>query len=62
MYYQEKLINGVMYYRTSPDGDWRQMSIEKLSRDYSEMKARIADLEESNRWMTSQLQGKGVLV
>lgn len=31
MYYEEKLINGILMFRSTPDGDWRQCSIEMMS-------------------------------
>ena len=31
MYYEEKMINGLLRYRTTPDGDWCQCGIEKIS-------------------------------
>lgn len=31
MYYEEKLIDGVLCYRCTPKGDWTKFSIESLS-------------------------------
>ena len=31
MYYEERVINGVLCYRTSPDGAWRQFSQKELT-------------------------------
>lgn len=31
MYYEEKLIDGVLHWRCTPDGEWRPMSPEKLT-------------------------------
>jgi len=32
MYYEEQEIGGVMCCRSTPDGPWQQMSVEKLTR------------------------------
>lgn len=39
MYYEEKIINGVMHWRGSPDDEFTPYTIEELSRRYSELKA-----------------------
>ena len=44
MYYEEKIINGVLMCRTTPDGEWRQASIEKMGQRIIEMKAEIESL------------------
>lgn len=31
MYYNEKVINGVLHCKTSPDGEWRPLSPEALT-------------------------------
>ena len=31
MYYAEKVINGLLYYKTTPNGPWVQMSPERLT-------------------------------
>lgn len=31
MYYEEKVINGLLYYKTTPNGPWIQMSPERLT-------------------------------
>lgn len=53
MYYEEKQIEGVWYYRHDPKGAWKKMSLEQILRKernalYTEnetLKLRIADLE-----------------
>lgn len=32
MYYQEKMINGVLHYRNTPHGEWVKLSPEVLSK------------------------------
>lgn len=31
MYLDEKLINGILHYRTDPNGEWKPYTIEELS-------------------------------
>ena len=31
MYYEEKIINGMLHYRSNPNGPWVQMSPERLT-------------------------------
>lgn len=52
MYYEEKLIDGVLCYRCSPVGGWTEFSIESLSEraynDRQKLKAltlRVRELE-----------------
>ncbi len=41
MYYEERVINGVLHSRTQPTGEWQQMSPEQLT-----MKLLIAQANE----------------
>ena len=41
MYYEEELINGVLMFRTSPDGDWEQCSIEDIGQRFTNAKLEI---------------------
>lgn len=43
MYFEEKMIDGVMCFRTRPDGEWREYSIQDLSRRYAEVKSALSD-------------------
>lgn len=45
MYYEERLINGVLMFRTTPCGDWHQCSIENMSQRIIEMGAEIRALK-----------------
>lgn len=31
MYYQEKVINGILHFKLSPDGEWKPLSVEQLT-------------------------------
>lgn len=48
MYYEEKLINGVLMCRRSPHGDWSQCSIERMSE-------RIIELTRQIKYLTDKL-------
>lgn len=47
MYYEEKIINGVLMCRQNPKGDWEQCSITKMSRDIIDLKQQLSDLKAS---------------
>jgi hypothetical protein len=34
MYYEEKVINGILYYKNDPDNEWTKMSLEYLTGRY----------------------------
>lgn len=38
MYYEERIINGVVCYRTTPNGRWYAFDIKELSAKYAELK------------------------
>jgi len=44
MYYTEEIINGVLMYKTTPNGAWKQCSIEKMSERIIKMKKEISVL------------------
>ena len=44
MYYVEDIINGILMYKTTPDGAWKQCSIEKMSERIIQMKKENAML------------------
>lgn len=50
MYYEEKLINGIWCFRLSPNGTFRQMSIEKLSEKISELKDKVNYLKSEGKY------------
>ena len=62
MYYTEKVINGVVHYKTSPSSPWRPLSAEALTERLREKEARIGNLElqkgrleNENRRLTEEL-------
>ena len=57
MYYEEKMINGVLMCRTTPDGDWRQCSIEKMGERILELQNTIIDLKACLRTCANSAQG-----
>jgi len=56
MYYEEKLINGILMCRTKPDGDWRQCSIEKMGERIAELENTIIDLKDCLRTCANSAQ------
>lgn len=44
MYYKEKIIDGILCFTTSKDGDWIQMSPQKLTKKIVRMKVEIERL------------------
>ena len=38
MYYQEKVINGVLMYKTKPKGKWKAVSYDHLLQKYLDVK------------------------
>lgn len=49
MYYEEKIIDGVLHYRNLPDAEWKEMSKEKLTQKVrQEQKAKA---EESQKYI-----------
>lgn len=38
MYFEERMIDGVMHFRTVPDGEFRPYDIKELSRRYEELR------------------------
>lgn len=45
MYHEEKLIDGRLKFRSSPDGEWQEYSYAKLSLKYVEMEKDRDDLQ-----------------
>ena len=54
MYYEEKVINGKLMYRTHPDGDWSEVSYEDLLTKYNQGKENL----QYQRYKISELQEK----
>jgi len=44
MFYEKKIINGVLMFRNSPTGAWRQFSIEAMSTRIIELEEAIANI------------------
>ena len=49
MYYEEKQIDGVWYWRGAPDDDWTPFNATKLYQKLAQKDARIAELEKALR-------------
>lgn len=45
MYYEELMIDGVLHWRTAPDGDWTAYSMQEVGRRYLLENKRCNDLQ-----------------
>jgi hypothetical protein len=41
MYYKEDIINGVLCFKTTPNGEWREFSKENLTKRIKELEEKI---------------------
>lgn len=49
MYYKETIINGITYYQSIPNGEYKEVSNKKLTERITQLKQVIADLERTIR-------------
>ncbi len=49
MFYEEKLIDGRLYCRGTPAGDWRLVTIEELTRRVLDAEAKLAAVPEEQK-------------
>ena len=49
MYYDEKVIDGILHCRGTPKGEWRPVSSDELNRKLIECKAQLAILRSSRK-------------
>jgi len=45
MYYREEVIEGLLCYKSSPDGEWKQVSEAELQSRLNSAKLQVATLE-----------------
>ena len=57
MYYEEKIIKGVLMYRTKPEGSWRHCSVERMGSRILELEHTIIDLKACLRTCANSAQG-----
>lgn len=60
MYYEEKQIDGVWYWRGAPDDDWTPFNATKLYQKLAQKDARIAEMEKALRLIAAH-KGKALL-
>jgi hypothetical protein len=53
MYYKEEIINGILMFRNTPKGEWRQCSVEKMGQ-------KIMDLEDEITALHQEMAGADV--
>lgn len=56
MYYTESIINGVLCCKTTPEGEWRELSSVAITSRYSEMQEENERLKRNNDRMRSVLE------
>jgi hypothetical protein len=44
MHHEETIIDGILHWRTTPDGEWRAYTVEALTRRVAELKAELSEL------------------
>lgn len=44
MYYDEKMIDGILHWRGTPNGEWRPLTVEMLTRKLTESRAQYERL------------------
>lgn len=66
MYHKEQIINGILCYKTSPEGKWIEMSTKELTDRITAQKKEISELlvssdqaaiEEYRQWLHNQVAG-----
>ena len=45
MYYAEEIVNGVLCFKTTPDGEWTPLSLTVLTERLTEANKRINELQ-----------------
>lgn len=58
MFYQEKIINGVLHFRNTPDGKWIEMSKEQLTKIISKQNDRIVPNDDINELINAEKQNR----
>ena len=63
MYYEEKIINGILHHRGSPDGEWIMFTIEDLSmrsitrgKSFSLLESQLTQLKADNAKLREGLE------
>ena len=51
MYYEERIIDGVLCWRDTPDGEWHEFTPVELTDKIAELEYRLADALDSLEWM-----------
>lgn len=49
MYFEEKMIDGIMHYRTNPDGAFVPYDLKEMSRRYMDARDKAAQLNQRLR-------------
>ena len=57
MFYEEKIVSGVMCWRNAPNGEWTAFSLEDMAHKYQEEKSAVAVYTERINRASNLLQG-----
>lgn len=56
MYYEESNVDGVLCFRSSPDGEWRPRGVASLTDQIINQQMRIGDLEDTQAKLVEKLK------
>ena len=59
MYYEEKVINGSLYYRRSPHHEWIPITAEELTTKLLKYKRALSDIAHWNESMEDEYEDPG---
>jgi hypothetical protein len=56
MYYEEKMIDGVLMYRGTSDGEWKPVTMEMMTRRLTELRMNNDSLKEENETLRGKIK------
>jgi len=63
MYYAEKMINGILHYKNTPNGEWKPKSIESLSDRVVKAEKKVQELERQlKEWENMSAEDMGEMI
>ena len=60
MYHEEKMIDGCLHWRNTPDGEWKKYTIEQLSVKYESLKSEFREFR--NKETTLKLSSNMITI
>ena len=58
MFYQEKIINGILHFRNSPKGKWIEMTKEQLTKIITRQNKRIVESDDINELIKAEKENR----